>query len=53
MSAVFSVTFSVPVCVLPVSTVVSLRGFVVEGKSQKKGQRGLQLLCSKSHRNEH
>ena len=24
----------------------------MEGKSQKKGQRGLQLLCSKGHREE-
>ncbi len=46
-----SVTCFVHSYVQLASSVVSLWGFVVEGKSQKKGQRGLQLLCS--HRKEH
>ncbi len=51
--AAFSVTFFVPFCVRPASSVASLWRFVVDGYSQNKGQRGLQLLWSKGHWKEH
>ncbi len=40
MSLSFLSPFSVPFCVLPASSVVSLWGFVLERKSQEKGQGG-------------
>ncbi len=53
MLQLFLWPFFLPSYVQTAASVVLLWGFVVKGNSQKKGQRGLQLLCSNSHRNKH